>query len=96
MSGSRKSEQEHVPHFLHKTWTESFWTFHVVVMQIKGKEMYLKSVLQLDLLLFFTIMGIQRVFSVKYLFGEANFAFISLGKKFLDDHSTHVQFSKLI
>ena len=50
-----------------------------------------KSVLQLDLLLFFTILvkGTQRLFSVKYLFGEANFAqnFLSLGKKFLDDCS---------
>ena len=68
MSGSGKTEQEHVPHFLHKTWTGSFWTFHVVVMQIRGKEMYRKSVLRLDLLLFFTILGIQRLFSVKYLF----------------------------
>ena len=35
-----------------------------------------ESVLQLDLLLFFTVLvkGIQRLFSVKYLFGEANFA----------------------
>ena len=36
-----------------------------------------ESVLQLDLLLvFFTalVKGIQRLFSVKYLFGEANFA----------------------
>ena len=41
-----------------------------------GKEMYKKSVLELDLLLFFTVLvkGIQRLFSVKYLFGEANFA----------------------
>ena len=35
-----------------------------------------ESVLQLDLLLFLTVLvkGIQRLFSVKYLFGEANFA----------------------
>ena len=35
-----------------------------------------ERVLQLDLLLFFTVLikGIQRLFSVKYLFGEANFA----------------------
>ena len=50
-----------------------------------------KRVLQLDLLLFFTILvkGTQRLFSLKYLFGEANFAqnFLSLGKKFLDDCS---------
>ena len=71
MSGTGKSEQEHVPHFLHKNVNR---TFHVVVMQIKGKEMYKKSVLQLDLLLFFTTLGIKRLFSVKYLFGEANFA----------------------
>ena len=43
-----------------------------------------ESVLQLDLLLvFFTalVKGIRRLFSVKYLFGEANFAgsFLSLG-----------------
>ena len=54
---------------------EVFWTFHVAVKQINGKEMY-KSVLQLDLLLFFTVLvkGIQQLFSVNYLFGEANFA----------------------
>ena len=35
-----------------------------------------KRVLQLDLLLFFKVLvkGIQRLFPVKYLFGEANFA----------------------
>ena len=35
-----------------------------------------ESVLQLDLLLFFTVLvkGIQQLLSVKYLFGEANFA----------------------
>ena len=55
-----------------------------------------ESLLQLDLLLFFALLvkGIQRLFSVRYLFGEANFAqnFLSLGLKFLDDHSIHVQF----
>ena len=39
MSGTGKSEQEHVPHFLHKNVNR---TFYVVVMQIKGKEMYKK------------------------------------------------------
>ena len=39
MSGTGKSEQEDVPHFLHKNVNR---TFHVVVMQIKGKEMYKK------------------------------------------------------
>ena len=35
-----------------------------------------KRVLQLDLLLFFTVLvkGTQRLFSVKYLLGEANVA----------------------
>ena len=43
MSGSGKSEQEHVPHFLHKSENqEVFWTCHVAVMQINGKEMYKK------------------------------------------------------
>ena len=37
MSGTGKSEQEHVPHFLHKNVNR---TFHVVVIQVKGKEMY--------------------------------------------------------
>ena len=37
MSGTGKSEQKHVPHFLHKNENR---TFHVVLMQIKGKEMY--------------------------------------------------------
>ena len=42
-SGSGKSEQKHVPRFLYKTWKPgTFWTFHVVVMQISGKEMYKK------------------------------------------------------
>ena len=53
---------------------EVFWTFHVAVMQINGKEMYKKSVLQLDLLLFFRILVkgtcTQQLFSVKYLFGK--------------------------
>ena len=42
---------------------EVFWTFHVSVMQINGKEMYKNGVLQLDLLLFFTVLvkGIQRL-----------------------------------
>ena len=44
--------------------------------------------------------GTQRLFSVKYLFGEANFAYnfllLEYGQKFLDERSTQVQFSKLI
>ena len=40
MNGSeKKSEREHVRHFLHK---KSFWRFHVVVVQNNGKEMYKK------------------------------------------------------
>ena len=43
MSGSGKSEQEDVPHFLHKTGKPGrFWTFHVVVMQNNEKEIYKK------------------------------------------------------
>ena len=46
------------------------------------------------------IKGTQRLFSVKYLFGEANiayhFLFLENGLKFLDDRSIHVQSSKLI
>ena len=45
MSGSGKSEQEHVPHFESSIKSENqevFWTFHVAVMQINGKEMYKK------------------------------------------------------
>ena len=57
MSGSGKSEQEHVRHFLHKTWKPgSFYTFHVVVMKKQRQENIRKSVLQLDLLLFFTVL----------------------------------------
>jgi len=45
----KKSEQENVRHFLHKTCKlRSFWKFHVVVVQKKGKEMYKKSVLQVQ------------------------------------------------
>ena len=39
MSGSEKSEREHVLHFLHK---KGFWKLLVVVVQNKGKEMYKK------------------------------------------------------
>ena len=39
MSGSEKKTHEHVRHFLHKTY-DSFWKFHVVVVQNNGKEMY--------------------------------------------------------
>ena len=46
MSGSdKKSEGEHVRHFLHK---KTFWKFHVLVMQNNGKEMYKKSVLHVQ------------------------------------------------
>ena len=46
MSGSdKKSEREHVRHFLHK---KSFWKFHVAVVQNNGKEMYKKSVLHVQ------------------------------------------------
>ena len=38
----KKGEQEHVRHFLHK---KRLWTFHVVVVQNNGKEIYKKSVL---------------------------------------------------
>ena len=44
------------------------------------------------------IRGTQRVFSVEYMFGEANIAYNFLllkeGLKFLHDHSIHVQFSR--
>ena len=40
----KKSEQEHVRHFLHK----SFWKFHDVVVQNNSKEMYKKSVLHMQ------------------------------------------------
>ena len=48
MNGSeKKSEREHVRHFLHK---KSFWTFHVVVVQNNGK--YKKSVLHVQICFF--------------------------------------------
>ena len=45
-----------------------------------------------------TTRGRQRLFSLKYLFGEANRIFFCLrtAKKFQDEHSIHVQCSKLI
>ena len=60
--------QEHVPH----SFLDVSRCSHA--NQRQGNEQ--ESVLQLDLLLFFTVLvkGIQRLFSVKYLFGEANFA----------------------
>ena len=76
MSGSGKSEQQHVPHLLQKKRKPG--SFQDVsrcshANQQQGNEQ--ESVLQLDLLLFFTVLvkGIQRLFSVKYLFGEAYF-----------------------
>ena len=49
-SGAKKNERrwkKWTPRFLYKTWKPgTFWTFYVVVMQISGKEMYKKSVLQ--------------------------------------------------
>ena len=56
---------------------EVFWTFHVAVMQINGKEMYKRKCATIrPIVVFFTalVKGIQRLFSVKYLFREANFA----------------------
>ena len=44
-----KSERERVRHFLHK---KSFWKFCVVVLQNNGKEMYKKSVLQVQIFFF--------------------------------------------
>ena len=50
-------EQEHVRHFLHKTWKPgSFWTFHVVAGCKTTARKCAKSVLQLDLFLFFTFL----------------------------------------
>ena len=77
MSGSGKSEQEHVPHFLHKNWKPGIFldvSRYNHANQRQGNVQ--ESVQQLDLLLFFTVVvkGIQRLFSVKYLFGETNFA----------------------
>ena len=55
MSGSGKSEQDMYHTFSIKSENqEVFGTFHVAVMQINGKEMYKKRVVQLDLLLFFS------------------------------------------
>ena len=45
MSSSEKKngEQVHgIQHFLYKTILGSFWKFHVVVVENKGKEMYKK------------------------------------------------------
>ena len=77
MSGSEKSEQEHVPHFLQKNVkTTKFLDVSRCSHANQRQGNVQKGVLQLVLLLFFTVLvkGIQRLFSVKYLFGEANFA----------------------
>ena len=84
MSGSGKSEQEHVPHFLHKKWKPgSFLDVSGCSHANQRQGNVQESVLQLDLLLFFTVLAksIQQLFTVKYLSGEANFAsnFLSLG-----------------
>ena len=69
MSGSGKSEQEHVPHF---SFLGVSRCSHANQRQGNVQE----SVLQLDLLLFLTVLvkAFQRPFSVNDLFGEANFA----------------------
>ena len=54
-----------------------FWTFHLCSSHANQRQGNVQeSVLQLELLLFLTVLvkAIQRPFSVKYLFGEANFA----------------------
>ena len=68
------SEQEHVPHFLHKNVNRKFLDVSRCTHSNQRQGNVQKSVLQLDPLLFFTILGIQRLFSAKHLFGEANFA----------------------
>ena len=54
----KKSEREHVRHFLHKTFNYivgSFWKFHLVVVKNKGKEMLVqKSVLHMQSCFFFS------------------------------------------
>ena len=66
---------EHVPH----SFLDVSRCSHANQRQGNVQE----SVLQLDLLLFFTVLAksIQQLFTVKYLSGEANFAsnFLSLG-----------------
>ena len=42
----KRSEREHVRHFLRKTC--NFWKFHVVVVQNNGKEMQKTSVLRVQ------------------------------------------------
>ena len=45
----KKSEQEHVQQFLHKTCKlRSFWKFHVAVVQNNRKEMYKTSELHVQ------------------------------------------------
>ena len=56
---------------------EVFWTFHVAVMQINGKEMYKRKCATIRPIVVFStalVKGIQRLFSVKYLFRKTNFA----------------------
>ena len=62
MSGSGKSEQEHVPHLLHKKWKPgSFLDISRCSHANQRQGNVQESVLQLDLLLFFTVLvkGIQ-------------------------------------
>ena len=44
----KKGEQERIQHFLHKTYPEAFWKFHVVVVQNNSKEIYKNSVLYMQ------------------------------------------------
>ena len=62
MNGSGKSEQEHVPHFLRKKWKPgSFLDVSRCSHENQRQGNVQESVLQLDLLLFFTVLvkGIQ-------------------------------------
>ena len=61
MSGSGKSEQENVPHFLHKKWKPGSFLDVSRCSHANQRQGNVQSVLQLDLLLFFTVLvkGIQ-------------------------------------
>ena len=71
-SRAKKGEQEHVPHFLHKTSKPGgFWRFTLYSCKSKARKCTKKCAAIRPIVV---VNGIQRLFSVRYLFGEANFA----------------------
>ena len=77
----KKSEREHVRHFLHKTCNYvvgSFWKFHLVVVKNNGKEMLVqKKCAAHAKLLFFTVLRrcLRRLALYDFIFCWINYKY---------------------